>query len=269
MPVITLTTDFGDGSPYVAAMKGVILSLNPAVTLVDVTHRVPPQDIRYAAVVLEEVSDRFPGGTVHVAVVDPGVGTDRALLFVRIGRQNYLAPDNGVLSRLARATPPAKIVALTEPDYWLHPVSATFHGRDILAPVAARLSLGLEPDHLGTPLERLVTLDWPEVRVAPGRIEGAILLVDSFGNMVTNIAAELLSNAGDGGGIQVWCRGHRVAGLSRAYGDRPAGSLAALVGSSGRLELAMVGGSAAGAIQAQAGDTVTVTWQETPDSTSA
>jgi hypothetical protein len=260
MPIITLTTDFGDGSPYVAAMKGVILSLNPAATVVDVTHRVPPQDVRYAALVLEDVSDRFPGGTVHVAAIDPGVGTDRALVFVRIGRQNYLAPDNGVLSRLARAMPPAKIIGLTEPDYWLHPVSATFHGRDILAPVAARLSLGLEPDHLGTPLERLVMLDWPEIRVSPGRIEGAILLVDSFGNLVTNIPAEALPRPGDRRAIQVWCRGHRVAGLSQTYGNCPAGSLAALVGSSGRLEVAIVGGSAAAAIHAQAGDAVTVTW---------
>jgi len=261
MSIITLTTDFGDGSPYVAAMKGVILSLNPAATLVDITHRVPPQDIRHAALVLEEVGDRFPGGTVHVAVVDPGVGTDRALVFARIGRQNYVAPDNGVLSRLARATPPAKIIELTEPEYWLHPVSATFHGRDIMAPVAARLSLGLEPDHLGTPLERLVMLDWPEPRVAPGRIEGEILRVDSFGNLVTNICAELLPGGEDRGAIRVWCRGHRVAGLSQTYGNSPPGSLAALVGSAGRLELAVVGSSAAATIHAQVGDAVTVVWK--------
>jgi S-adenosylmethionine hydrolase len=247
MPVITLITDFGTGSPYVAAMKGVILSLNPAATVVDMTHEVPPQDIRYAAVVLEDVSDRFPGGTVHVAVIDPGVGTDRGLVLARIGRQSYVAP--------------AKIVRLTEPDYWLHPVSATFHGRDILAPVAARLSLGLDPDHLGESIDRLVMLDWPDAHGAPGRIEGSVLLVDSFGNLVTNIPAEMLAGPAEQTRMKVWCRGHRVAGLSRAYADCPPGSLAALVGSTGRLELAVSGGSAAAAIHARAGDPVTVTWE--------
>ncbi len=260
MPVITLTTDFGSGSPYVAAMKGVILSLNPAATVVDISHEVPAQDVRYAAIVLDDVSDRFPGGTVHVAVVDPGVGTDRALVFARIGRQCYLAPDNGLLSRLARRSPPAKLVRLSEPDYWLHPVSATFHGRDILAPVAARLSLGLEPDHLGAPMERLVMLDWREIRQAPGRIEGTVLLGDSFGNLITDIAADLLPGPAEAADVRVFCRGHLVTGLSRTYGDSPQGVLVALVGSSGRLELAIVGGSAAVATQARPGDQVTVSW---------
>src|SRR3972149_6643805 len=158
-------------------MKGVIYSQNPAATVVDISHEIPPQDIRHAAVLLDDVTDRFPPGSIHVAVVGPGVGTERALLFVRIGRQNYLAPDNGVLSRLARRKPPAKIIRLTEQQYWLHPVSPTFHGRDILAPVAARLSLDLDPDWLGTPQEGLVILDWPEVRTTPQAITGSILRV--------------------------------------------------------------------------------------------
>ena len=145
MSLITLMTDFGAGSPYVAAMKGVILSINPSVTLVDLTHAIPPQDVREGALVLEDVAPYFPPGTIHVAVVDPGVGTDRAILYAEIGSQRYVAPDNGLLSRLSRNTPPSRIVRLTNPDYWLRPVSATFHGRDIMAPVAARLSLGLDP----------------------------------------------------------------------------------------------------------------------------
>ncbi len=258
MPLITLTTDFGTGSPYVAVMKGVILSLNPAATVVDITHDVPAQDVRFAAVVLDDVADRFPAGTIHVVVVDPGVGTDRALVFARIGRQCFLAPDNGVLSRLARRSPPSKIVRLTEPDYWLHPVSATFHGRDILAPVAARLSLGIDPDHLGVPMDRLVLLDWPEVRQTPGRIEGSVLVVDSFGNLITDITAELLGDVRMAAGARVFCRRHLVQGISRTYGDACAGAMVALVGSSGRLELAVVGGSAAATLQAQPGDQVLV-----------
>jgi S-adenosyl-L-methionine hydrolase (adenosine-forming) len=260
MPIITLTTDFGTGSPYVAAMKGVILSLNPAATVIDVTHAVPPHDIRYAAVLLEDVTDRFPEGTIHVAVVDPGVGTERGLVFARIGRQNYVAPDNGVLSRLARRTAPAKIVRLSDREHWLVGVSSTFHGRDIMAPVAARLSLGLEPERLGAPLERLVMLDWPEIRVAPRGIEGSILSVDSFGNLVTDIPGELLPGAAEWDRMQVWCRGHRVAGLTQTYGDRVTGTLTALVGSTGRLEIAVARGSAAATIQAQPGDAVHVTW---------
>ncbi len=260
MSIITLTTDFGEGSPYVAAMKGVILSLNPAATVVDITHAVPAQNIRYAAVVLEDVCDRFPGGTVHVVVVDPGVGTDRALVYAHIGRQSYLAPDNGLLSRLARRTPPAKLVRLTESDYWLRPVSATFHGRDILAPVAAHLSLGLNPDHLGSPMERLVMLDWPEVRRGAGRIEGAVLLIDSFGNLITDITAEMLPAPDKWPQLRVFCRGHLVSGLSRTYGDASPGALVALVGSSGRLELAVVEGNAAAAIQAAPGEEVRASW---------
>jgi len=263
MSVITLTTDFGSGSPYVAAMKGVILSLNPAATLVDITHEVPAQDVRYAAIVLDDVSDRFPDGTVHVAVVDPGVGTERAIVFVRIGRQNYLAPDNGLLSRLARRTPPAKIVRLTESEYWLQPVSATFHGRDIFAPVAARLSLGLAPAHLGVPTERLAMLDWPEVRLSPGRIEGSVLLIDSFGNLVTDIRAVLLPSAPEAADARVSCQGRIVTGLVRTYGEATVGSLIALIGSSGHLELAVVGGSAAATLRAVPGDPVVVSWPGT------
>ena len=260
MAIITLTTDFGTGSPYVAAMKGVIFSLNPAATVVDITHDIPAQDVRHAAVVLDDVTDRFPPGTIHVVVVDPGVGTDRALVFVRIGRQNYLAPDNGVLSRLARRKTPAKIVRLTERRYWLHPVSATFHGRDILAPVAARLSLELDPDWLGVAQETLVMLDWPEVAAKPQAIRGSVLFIDGFGNLITDITAEMLADRPKEQGLRVSCAGRSVEGLCRTYGDRPAGSLVALIGSSGRLELAVVGGSAAAMLKAGIGDVVTVEW---------
>jgi S-adenosylmethionine hydrolase len=191
--IITLTTDFGTGSPYAAAMKGVVLSIHPAATLVDITHAIRPQDIRHGALVLEDVAERFPPQTIHVAVVDPGVGTDRAIVWARIGQQQYLAPDNGLLSRLARRTPPAKIIRLENQEYWLRPVSATFHGRDIMAPAAARLSLGLEPERLGPAQKRLVELAWPEVRIAPDRIDGNVLLADSFGNLITDITAKMLS----------------------------------------------------------------------------
>ena len=151
MPIITLTTDFGTGSPYVAAMKGVILSINPAATIVDISHAVPAQDIARGALVLEDTTPWFPADTIHVAVVDPGVGTQRSILYARIGPQQYIAPDNGLLGRLMARTRPSLVLRLTEREYWLPEVSHTFHGRDIMAPVAARLSLGLDPRRLGPP----------------------------------------------------------------------------------------------------------------------
>jgi S-adenosylmethionine hydrolase len=259
--VITLTTDFGTGSPYVAAMKGVILSINPWVTVVDVTHDVRPQDVRQAALVLDDVTGRFPPESVHVAVVDPGVGTDRAILYAKIGHRHFVVPDNGLLSRVARRIPPSKIVRVSNPEYWLQPVSATFHGRDIMAPVAARLCSGLDPDKLGPPLAKLVMLDWPEAQTSPGKIDGQILDVDSFGNLITNIDAEMLAGVPDRQHVRVQLGEHEVEGVVSTYGDRPHGALTALIGSSARLELAVVGGSAARTLGVGVGHPLTVRWQ--------
>ena len=139
--IITLTTDFGEGSRYVAAMKGVILSINPHARVVDLSHSIPPQDILAGAIALAETAPFFPADTIHVAVVDPGVGSARRIVYARIGVQQFIAPDNGLLSRLAARERPAKIIGVDDRRFWLPNVSATFHGRDIMAPIAARLSL--------------------------------------------------------------------------------------------------------------------------------
>ena len=144
-----MLTDFGTGSPYVAQMKGVILAINPRATIVDISHAIPPQDISTGAWALVEVADSFPAGSIHVAVVDPGVGSAREIVYAEIARRHYVAPDNGLLGCLAARTPPSRIRALTEPRFWQERVSATFHGRDIMSPVAARLSLGLDANELG------------------------------------------------------------------------------------------------------------------------
>lgn len=260
MSIITLTTDFGTGSPYAAAMKGVVLSIDPAATLVDVTHEVRPQDVRHGALVLDDVAGRFPPGTIHVAVVDPGVGTGRKIVAARIDGRLYVAPDNGLLSRLARRTPPSDLRELTERRYWLDPVSATFHGRDVMAPVAAHLSRGLDPEKLGPPLAGLVMLDWPEPVVSAGRIEGEVLDVDSFGNLTTNVDAALLAALPRGRPVRVGLGKHEVEGIRSTYGEGSEGALIALVGSAGRLELAIVGGSAAPTLGARVGDPVIVRW---------
>ena len=261
MSVITLTTDFGTGSPYAAVMKGVILSINPAVTLVDVTHDVRPQDVRHGAVVLDDVTERFPPDTIHVAVVDPGVGTDRDIVYARIGEHHYVAPDNGLLSRLARRTDPDRIFRLVAREFWLEPVSSTFHGRDIMAPVAARLSLGLDPARLGPPLERLTGVEWPEVRVGPRRIDGEVLEVDSFGNLITNITADHIAGWPSDERVCVVCGVYETWGIFAAYAHQPRGTLIALVGSTGRIELALVGDNAARRLGIRAGTPVTLAWE--------
>jgi hypothetical protein len=229
--------------------------------LVDITHAVRPQDVRQAALVLDDVAGRFPPESLHVAVVDPGVGTDRAIVYAHIGRQRFIAPDNGLLSRVARRVTPSKIIQVSKPEYWLDPVSATFHGRDIMAPVAARLSAGLDPGKLGPALEKFVVLDWPEPVLSPGKIEAEVLDVDSFGNLITNIEAPMLAEIPDVRRAWVELAKCRAEGIRTTYGDAPPGALVALIGSNGRLELAIVGGSATKKLAAAVGDPVTICWE--------
>ncbi|HEY2826817.1 MAG TPA: SAM-dependent chlorinase/fluorinase [Pirellulales bacterium] len=256
--IITLTTDFGSGSPYVAAMKGVILGINPAVRLIDISHEVAPQNVQHGAVLLAEATTWFPDGAIHVAVIDPGVGTQRKLIYCRIGDQQYLAPNNGLLSLLAKQHKPARIVELANSEIWLPDVSSTFHGRDILAPVAAQLSLGLEPEQLGPTVQEMQMLDWPEPHCTDNRIEGAIRWIDHFGNLITNISARMLPAAEEASAVHIQCAGKQISGLVQSYGQRKANELTALVGSSGYLEIAVVNGSAAITLTAAVGASVIV-----------
>jgi len=261
MSIITLTTDFGVGSPYVAAMKGVILSVNPAAVVVDLSHAIAPQNIRQAAIVLEEVTPYYPSGTIHVVVVDPGVGTERAMVYARFGQQLYLAPDNGLLSRLARQQAPVEVRRLENRRLWRHPVSNTFHGRDILAPVAGHLSLGVAPSELGPPTQLSVVLEWPQVRILPDRIVGVVEEIDSFGNLITNIRAEALAGRPTDRRAVVVCGIYETYGIYSAYAQQPEDCLVALISSSGRLELALVGSNAAHRLGITVGTPVTVAWE--------
>jgi S-adenosylmethionine hydrolase len=258
--LITLTTDFGTGSPYVATMKGVILGMNSAARVIDISHEISPQDVRHGAVVLAESTPWFPAGTIHVAVIDPGVGTARRLIYAHLGDQHYLAPDNGLLSLLAERNRLTRIIELANAEYWLPEVSNTFHGRDILAPVAAQLSLGLEPERLGPALTQIEMLDWPEPGVMQNRIEGAVRWIDRFGNLITNITASMLATGQSATSLTIDCAGHEIAGLSVFYGQHPPGTLAGLVGSSGYLEIAVTDGNAAQMLSATVGAPVAVRW---------
>jgi S-adenosyl-L-methionine hydrolase (adenosine-forming) len=261
MPIITLTTDFGTGSPYAAAMKGVILSINPAATLIDISHDVPAQDIVRGALVLEDTTPWFPSDTIHVAVVDPGVGTQRSILYARIGPQQYIAPDNGLLGRLMVRAQPSMVLRLTDPQYWLAEVSHTFHGRDILAPVAAHLSLGLDPRRLGPPAGQLDRLDLPLPRVVDEKIRGEVILIDTFGNLVTNISDEFLAGKPNDNRVCVVCGIYETFGIYHTYAEQAQGMLVALIGSAGRLELAITGDNAAARMGVSVGTPVVVAWE--------
>jgi len=258
--IITLTTDFGASSPYVAAMKGVILSLNAEVTIVDVSHTVPPQQVLQGAQVLDDVTRLFPPGSIHVAVVDPGVGTSRPIVYAEIGGQRYVCPDNGLLGRLAERENPAKLVRVTNERFFRQPVSATFHGRDIMAPVAAHLSLGLDPDELGPPLAELRPLDWPGAVKVANRIEGQVVAVDSFGNLVTNITREMLAGVPTDETVAVRCDEHETRSIFTTYAEQPPMTLIALLGSTDQLELAIVDDSAAIMLGVGVGAKVDVCW---------
>jgi S-adenosyl-L-methionine hydrolase (adenosine-forming) len=258
--IITLTTDFGLSSRYVGAMKGVILSINPQAQVVDITHAVPHQDIRTGAIALAETARYFPAETIHIAVVDPGVGSIRRIIYARMGSQHFIGPDNGVLSGVARLDPPTKVVCITESKYWLEDVSSTFHGRDIMAPVAARLSMGLSPDELGEPCEQMIELDWPTVQQVPNRIEGEVIEVDSFGNLITNITREMLHGVPASDIVLVRCEQHETQGIFATYSDQPPMTFMAHVGSTGRLELAIVDENASAMLGVRVGAPVRVSW---------
>ena len=256
-PVIALTTDFGQAGVYVGIMKGVILGICPQAMLVDICHEIRPQAVRQAAYVLESASPFFPLDTVHVVVVDPGVGTDRRPVVVKTETASYVAPDNGVLGLILAQGNAHSAVHLTEPRYHLSPVSATFHGRDIFAPAAAHLACGVDLREMGeevglSELAALHDLEEP-VRGSGGSWLGEVVHVDRFGNLVTNLRG---THASDGRSIEI--AGERIRGLSRTYGDVGSGELVAYVGSSGYLEIAVREGSAATKLGADVGDPVQV-----------
>jgi S-adenosyl-L-methionine hydrolase (adenosine-forming) len=258
--IITLTTDFGEGSRYVAAMKGVILSINPHAQIIDISHAVPARDIRAGAIALAETACWFPPGTIHIVVVDPGVGGKRRVIYAAMCGRHFIGPDNGVLSRLAATERPAKIVSVEDKQYWQPEVSRTFHGRDIMAPVAARLSLGLAPEKLGPALGRLVELPWAEAQQVPNRIDGEVIEVDSFGNLVTNITQAMLEGVPRGDSVIITCDEHETQGIFATFSDQPPMTFMAHVGSTGRLELAIVDENASAMLGVRVGAPVRVSW---------
>jgi hypothetical protein len=242
MKFITLTTDFGPGDGYVGAVKGVILSLAPNVTLVDISHDVPRQNVRHGMRVLARSVPYFPKATIHVAVVDPGVGSARRGIVLQTELAVFVGPDNGLFTPFLHER--IACVALTNPATHRHPVSATFHGRDIFAPVAAYLARGTPLEELGPPVDDPISLPEPKPQHLPnGRLRAEVVNVDSFGNLITNVSA-VEWRLMDQDGIRVVAGGLSIA-VRRTYADVAPGAVLALVGSDGYLEIAVREGNAA------------------------
>ena len=260
--IITLTSDFGLTDAYTAAMKGVILRINPDVYLIDISHTINAQDISSAAFILSTVYRYFPNNTIHLVVVDPGVGTERRAIALKTPDAYFVAPDNGVLSYIlqdyecekGRLSVGLEAVHLTNTKYWLAPVSNTFHGRDIFAPVAAHLSLGVPFTEFGDNIDTISVIPVHKPRIGVGMVTGNIIHIDRFGNLITSIGIDLIT--GRSTDMTVRIGNCEIKGLSRNYSSGQ--ELLALFGSSGRLEISQREGSASQYIGAQVGDEVSL-----------
>jgi S-adenosyl-L-methionine hydrolase (adenosine-forming) len=246
MSVITLLSDFGAADHYVAAMKGVILQTAPKAVIVDITHRVAPQNLLQGAFVLRQTFEYFPAGTIHVAVVDPGVGTARPIIAARYSGQFVLAPDNGLVSLVHSDFVLEELRVVQNEALFRRSVSATFHGRDIFAPVAGHILKTGRLADVGPPTDKLSLLSLPvPVVAADGRIVGQILYVDTFGNATTNVSGRDLERASRRRlAPRVKVGAHDVGPLRGTYGDVPAGAPVAILGSANMLEIAVNHGSA-------------------------
>lgn len=243
MSIVTLTTDFGTQDYYVGAMKGALLTIAPQTTLVDLTHQAPPQDLLAGAFVLHHAAREFPPGTIHLAVVDPGVGSRRRPLAVRAAGHFWIGPDNGLFG-FAFDGPDCQIRAIAHPGLTPSRRSATFHGRDLFAPAAAHLAIGFPFEEMGPPVADPVRLEEMTPQRQAGRLHGQVIHVDRFGNLVTNIAAADL--AGWDGEVRIRLgSGRELDRICRTYADVAPGTVLALVGSADLLEISVNGGSAA------------------------
>ena len=273
-PVITLTTDFGTGDAYVASMKGVILTITPKAVIIDICHSIEPQNVLQAAFILSTAYRYFPEGAIHLAVVDPGVGSQRKAIILKMPKAFFLAPDNGVLSYIideldtTQAKPthhfsPSpeqrklgagfEAVAITNPDFWQKPASTTFHGRDIFAPVAAHLSLGTAIHKFGDSLSHVFAFHIPRPFLDNQRnLIGCVLHIDNFGNLITNIRSGDLP----GERTTVTIGKQQIDGISQFYAEKE--GLAAIIGSSGYLEISLQNGNAAASLGMKVGDKIKI-----------
>jgi S-adenosylmethionine hydrolase len=241
--LITLTTDFGDDSPYAAVLKGVILSINPAARVLDLSHRIRPQDLRHASYFLATAVPYFPPGTIHVGVIDPGVGSDREAIYAEVAGQRLVGPDNGIFTGLYRHSKPTCVRRLADRRFWRPHVSDTFHGRDVFAPVAAHLSCGLDPADLGPEHPEPVELRCCSAVTYQNRWRGEVQFVDHFGNLITNVPASGVKSLPVK--VSFGKNAPHPIRWVRTYSDAAPGELVCLFSSDGFFEVAEVNGNAA------------------------
>ncbi len=257
-PIITLTTDFGTSDHLVGAMKGVILNINPAARIVDINHHVTPFDVLDGALSIANSYRYFPPRTIHVVIVDPGVGTQRRPLLVSGEKQYFIAPDNGILSIIFEREACA-VRHITAEHYFLSPISPTFHGRDIFAPVAASLSKTWQTEPFGEEITDHVRFTMPKAKTAGNLVNGIVLRADAFGNLMTNLTAEDVPPAAiESGAIKLSVGGKEVRKLAQTFASGTPGEPIAVIGSVGFLEIAVNRGSAARALGANRGAEVTL-----------
>lgn len=259
MKLITLLTDFSDRDGYVGVMKGVILGIAPQARVVDISHSIPPQEVRQAAWMLARSAPFFPPGTVHVAVVDPGVGTSRRGIIAQLGAQVFVGPDNGLMTllhqRCAGLGEIIRIHNLQNSAYQLKPVSFSFHGRDVFAPAAAHFINGVALEEFGAPVSDPLLLDFPEPRRGADGWVGEIIHVDAFGNLASNIRAQHLEKKAN---TRIIIKNMEINGIRNTFGEGMPGEMLAIMDSFGYLSICVVNGSAANALDAGVGETIRV-----------
>ena len=257
LPLITLTTDFGSKDGFVGIMKGVMLTICPTVQIVDISHEILPHDIRSAAFVIAQSYAYFPENTLHVVIVDPGVGGDRPILYVEAGTYRFLVPDNGVLQYILQWEKLSRVIQVTNPDFFLPEQSHTFQGRDIFAPVAAHLAGGLAPARLGEVVNDFQISLPPQPVVTDGGTNGEIIYIDHFGNLISNITREYLHEVQKKKKpYRVLLADEKISEISPTFSDKPFGNLLAYVDSSNYLAVAIAGQNAAQKLGVAVGDRI-------------
>jgi S-adenosylmethionine hydrolase len=254
--IVTLMTDFGTKDGYVGAMKGVILGINPRCTVVDITHEIAPQGIFEGAFVLGNTYRSFPGGSIHLGVVDPEVGAHREALVVETEGYYFVGPDNGLFTWIYRKEDVKQVMGIRNRDFFQKPTSQTFHGRDIFAPIAAHLSLGRKPEEFGVRLDQWSEIDIPEPRVIDKGFMGEVIHIDRFGNLITNLPRRLLEPLAGQGPLRIHIKGRRISGLKTSYAEARKGELMALFDSFDLLEISLMGDSAGEALKAGKGERI-------------
>jgi S-adenosylmethionine hydrolase len=259
--IITLTSDFGLQDQYVSAMKAVILGIAPDVRLTDISHDIPAQDIMAGAWVVRNAAFLFPPGTVHLVVVDPGVGTARHPVVLKIQDQYFVGPDNGLFSLFFKEFE-YEAYKLTNPKYWRKEVSKTFHGRDIFAPVAAHISKGVPLEELGEPIDELVTYHWAVPIADKDGLQGWVVHIDRYGNLITNISQNLINEHIQGKSVKIYVGNTMLNKIVSIFGEVEEGEPAAFIGSSGMLEIGINKGNAARMLSVDKGAQISLVLQK-------